>query len=61
MQVTLSCFHFSINEFRSFLERGNGYKRVENGEGGRIDIVTHVQSMRNLDVTCLCVPIGKSR
>ena len=61
MQLTLGCFHFSINEFRSFLERRNGYKRVEKGEGGRIDIVTHVQSMRNLDVTCLCVPIGKSR
>ena len=38
MQVTLSCFQFSINEFRSFLERENGYKRVENGGGGNDNI-----------------------
>ena len=36
MQVTLSCFQFSINEFRSFLERENVYKRVENGGGGEL-------------------------
>ena len=61
MQVTLSCFQFSINEFRSFLERENVYKRVENGGGENWYSHSYVQSMRNLDLTCLCVPIGKSR